>query len=225
MKYQSSRFNANLFAFLDLKLNSDLPLWRGLISQIPQAVPKAQWTASIHIDTRIDNGLSREDLLRARDSGLVRITCGLESASPRILKLMAKGTKVKRLSQFLKDAHEAKISVRMTSIIGYPGEEAEDIDLTTDFIEEHGDYIERIVLNRFTLMPNTPIERRLKSQGHDFSYIQVNELDLHTGTIPHVNQRLGTKKYYAAAFRLMKAIHKINKNPIRNSAREFEGVM
>ena len=61
MQHQSSRFNANLFAFLDLKLNSDLSLWRGLISHIPQAVPKAQWTASIHIDTRIDNGLSRED--------------------------------------------------------------------------------------------------------------------------------------------------------------------
>jgi len=225
IKLQSSRFDADLIAFLDLKLNSDIHLWRELIAQISNVIPNVRWTASIHIDTRIDNGLSRDDLFRARAAGLVRITCGLESGSPKVLKLMAKGIKLKRLSTFLKDAHDAGISVRMTSIIGYPGEEPEDVDLTAQFIEEHSDYIERIVLNRFTLMPNTPIARKLKSQGHDFPYMQINELDLHTGIIPHENKKLGTRKYYIAAFRLMKEIHKINQHPLLESAKEFEGVM
>lgn len=225
IKHQSSKFDANLIAFLDLKLNSDIHLWRKLIDHIPNVIPDALWTASIHVDTRIENGLSRDELFRARASGLVRVTCGLESGSPKVLKLMAKGIKLKRLSTFLKNAYDAGISVRMTSIIGYPGEEAEDVDLTTQFIEEHSEYIERIVLNRFTLMPNTPIAKQLKSQRHDFPYIQINELELHTGIIPHNNQRLGTVVYYAAAFRLMKAIHKVNQHPLMESAMEFEGVM
>jgi len=225
IKYQSAHFNAYLFAFLDLKLNSDLYLWRELIARIPKIVPNAQWTASIHIDNRSDNGLSKEDLQQAHCAGLVRITFGLESASPRLLKLMAKGTKLKRLSKFLKDAYEVGVSVRTTCIIGYPGEEPEDIFITTQFIEEHSKYIERIVLNRFTLMPNTPIDKRLKNEIQKFPYMQIGELDLKTGTIPHVNHKLATKEYYSAVFKLMQAIHKINQHPLQESAREFEGVM
>lgn len=225
IKHQSSQFNAKLFVFLDLKLNSDVYLWRELILRLPSSVPKALWTASIHVDNRVDNGLSREDLYRAHAAGLVRITCGLESGSPKILKLMAKGIKLKRLSTFLKDAYEAGVSVRMTTIIGYPNEEPEDVDLTTQFIEEHSQYIERIVLNRFTLMPNTPIERRLKSRPHDFPFIKIDGLDLHTATISHVNKKLATKDYYIAVFRLIRAIHNINQHPLKKSAQEFEGVM
>lgn len=225
IKSHKAKFNATLFVFLDLKLNSDLYVWRELIFRIPHVIPDAQWTASIHVDNRIDNGLSREDLYRAHAAGLVRITCGLESGSPRILKLMAKGIKLKRLSTFLKNAHEAGVSVRMTTIIGYPHEEPEDVDLTTQFIEEHSKYIERIVLNRFTLMPNTPIERILKSQPQDFPFIKTNGLDLHSAIIPHVNQKLATKDYYIAVFRLIRAIHKINQHPLKESAQEFEGVM
>jgi len=225
IKHQCSRFDANLIAFLDLKLNSDVHLWRELINQIPIALPNVLWTASIHIDTRKENGLSRDELFKARASGLVRVTCGLESGSPKVLKLMAKGIKLKRLSTFLKNAHDAGISVRMTCIIGYPGEEPADVDLTTQFIIDHKKYIERIVLNRFALMPNTPIAKKLENQGNDFPYIQTKELDLHTGIIHHKNQKLATIEYSSAAFRLMKTIHKVNLNPLMKSAVEFEGVM
>lgn len=225
IKQQSVQYNARLIVFLDLKLNSDLVMWRGLILRIPEVIPRAQWTASIHIDNRVDNGLSREDLFRARAAGLVRVTFGLESGSQRVLKLMAKGTKLKRLSTFLKDAYDAGISVRMTTIIGYPGEEPEDVDLTTQFIEKHSKYIERIVLNRFTLMAGTPIEKALKTAPEQYPSIKIQSLDLNSGTIPHENEKLATKEYYFAAFRLMRAIHKINRQQLKETAREFEGVM
>lgn len=225
IEYQGSRFNTDLFVFLDLKLNSDLYLWRELIARFPNAVQGAQWTASIHVDNRSDNGLSKEDLQRAHAAGLVRITCGLESGSPKILKLMAKGTNLKRLSRFLKDAHEVGVSIRMTCIIGYPGEEPEDVDLTAKFIEDHSDYIERIVLNRFALMPGTTIDKRIIKRRQDFPYIKINNLDTRTAIILHENERLATKEYYASTFRLMRVIHKINRQTLMEPAMEFEGVM
>jgi len=225
IKYQSKQFDSNLIAFLDLKLNSNVTLWRELISTIPSIVPNAQWTASIHVDTRTENGLSRKDLFKAREAGLVRLTFGLESGSPKVLKSMAKGIKLQKTSTFLKDASDAGISIRVTCIIGYPGEKPEDIDLTTKFISAHFQYIERIVLNRFTLMPSTPIHTLLKAQPQDFPEIQLNEIDLSSGVIPHTNNNLSTLSYYKSTFRLMKAIHKINQNPLMESASEFEGVM
>lgn len=223
--FQVSRFNTDLFVFLDLKLNSDLQLWRGLISRFPETVPDAKWTASVHVDNRSDNGLSKKDLQRARKAGLVRITCGIETGSEKVQKLMAKGTRVKRLSQFLKDAYAADLSVRMTSIIGYPGEEPADVDLTAQFIEEHSDYIERIILNRFVLMPGTGIDTRIKNHADKFPLIRRSKLDTHTAVVPHENRIFQTKEYYAAVFRLMRAIHKINRRSLRMSAMAFEGVM
>lgn len=225
MRFQSTQFGTQLFVFLDLKLNSDLSLWRELIERIPKEFPNALWTASIHVDSRMDNGLSKDDLQKAAKAGLVRITCGLESGSPRMLKLMAKGIKLDRVSTFLKDAHEAGISVRMTAIIGYPGEEVTDVELTRQFIAKHTQYIERIMLNRFTLMPDTPVAKQLANHADKYPEISIQQLDVHSGTIGHNNIKLATKPYYWAAFRLMSAVHDINKKPLKPSAREFEGVM
>jgi len=225
MRFQSTQLGSQLFVFLDLKLNSDLVLWRELIERIPKEFPNAQWTASVHVDSRMDNGLSKADLQKAAKAGLVRITCGLESGSPRMLKLMAKGIKLDRVSTFLKDAHESGISVRMTAIIGYPGEEVIDVNLTRQFIAQHTPYIERIMLNRFTLMPDTPVARLLANNSAKYPEIRVQQLDVNSATLRHFNAKLAQKSYYWAAFRLMGAVHDINKKPLKPSAREFEGVM
>jgi radical SAM superfamily enzyme YgiQ (UPF0313 family) len=225
MRFQSAQFATELFVFLDLKLNSDLFLWRELIERIPKEFPNALWTASIHVDSRMDNGLSKADLQKAAKAGLVRITCGLESGSARMLKQMAKGIKLDRLSRFLQDAHEAGISVRMTAIIGYPGEEVADVELTTEFIAKHTPYIERIMLNRFTLMPKTPIAKQLANNSDKYPEFSIKQFDVNSATISHSNTKLSTRSYYWAAFRLMKAVHGINKKPLKPSAREFEGVM
>lgn len=225
MHYQSQRFDSRLFAFLDLKLNSDVDLWRQLIQRIADEFPCSQWTASIHVDSRMDNGLSKMDLQQAADAGLVRLTCGLESGSSRLLKQMAKGVKLDRLSVFLQDAYAAGISVRMTAIIGYPGETVEDIDLTTKFIIQHTPYIERIMLNRFTLMPGTPVVKELKEKSVRYPEITLGELDVGSAVIRHQNTNLSKFAFYRAAYRLMKAVHQINKKPLKPSAREFEGVM
>ncbi len=223
IEFQTSRFDVRLLLFLDLKLNSNLPLWRGLIRELPSVAPSIKWTASVHVDSREDNGLSREDLQKAADAGLVRITCGLESGSQKVLNTMAKGVKKKRMGEFIKNAHDAGISVRLTCITGYPTEEPEDIDLTRRFIEDHAPYIERVMLNRFANMPGTPIRSRLQKFPDAYPHIKVHNLDLETAVIPHQNTRLAASRSLGAIFRLMKAINGINRQPLMESASDFEG--
>lgn len=223
--YQRQQHDANLFVFLDLKLNSDLEVWRGLIKTLPEIAPGAQWTASVHVDNRRDNGLSRADLEAAKAAGLTRITCGLESASPKLLAKMAKGMKPARLAQFIKDATEVGISVRLTAMIGYPGETPEDVAVTAEFVKQNQKYIERIVLNRFALMPNTVAEQRFFQKKIDEPGIEVSDsIDTHYSLINYENKNLSQRKYIRAANQLMAAIHRINRQELMSSAQEFEGV-
>lgn len=223
IQYQRDRFGNDLFVFLDLKLNSDLQIWRGLAEHLPRVAPGIRWTASVHVDSRQDNGLSAEDLQRAAQAGLVRITCGLESGSQRVLNSMAKGVKLTRMSSFIKDASAAGISVRLTSIVGYPSEETEDIDKTTDFIAEHREYIERVTLNRFTIMPGVPIQEQLEKQRQSYPHIAVANLDVDYAVVPHRNQRLAKARNLTAAYRLIRATNQVNCKPLLENAREFEG--
>lgn len=221
--FQREQFNVNLFVFLDLKLNSDLKVWYGLAEQLPKIAPDIKWTASVHVDSRSDNGLSKEALKKAAAAGLARITCGLESGSPKVLSSMVKGVKLKRMAEFIKGAHEAAISVRLTCIIGDPAEQAEDIDLTTEFIREHSQYIERVTLNRFATMPGTPAEAMLKETPNKYPQIKLRDLDVDNAIIPHHNERFSKKDNLIAVYKLLKVVNKINQKPLLERATEFEG--
>lgn len=151
-------YGAKLFAFTDLKLNSNLRVWHAILDRMQDVAPSSRWIAAVHVDAmpahRISNGLSQSELMRAFASGCVRLTTGLESGSQRVLDLMKKGTRIEITGQFLKEAQEAGISVRCTMISGFPGERAED--KSSDFICRHHGHIERVVLNRFQIVTGAP---------------------------------------------------------------------
>jgi radical SAM superfamily enzyme YgiQ (UPF0313 family) len=222
---QAHIHDASLFVFLDLKLNSDVALWRGLIEQMPEILPGASWTASVHVDTREDNGLTRDDLLAAGRAGLARVTTGLESASARLLKRMAKGTSTERTAAFLHDATRAGISTRLTTIVGYPGEEPEDVLQTARFLTEHEDCIERVMLNRYALMAGTDDDRRSREMPGSLPGIVRGELDPTCAVIEHANATLSSPAHRRAVYQLMASVHRINRKPLRANAQEFEGVM
>src|SRR5690606_16603323 len=140
---QSNKYKLNAFIFFDSKLNSDLNVWYGLIEKFQQLIPGATWVASVHVDAKGENGLDADTLRRAFDSGLRRLSFGLETASQQLNKRMLKGTDLDRTRQFIKDAHAAGISVRTTVILGYPGERARDVQATADFLNENFEHLDR----------------------------------------------------------------------------------
>ncbi len=225
IRHQRDRHDASLFVFLDLKINSDVELWRGLLDRLPSVAPGIRWTASVHVDARGDNGLTRADLLQAHKAGLVRVTTGLESGSERLLKRMAKGTSLARTAEFLRDATEAGISVRLTTILGYPGEDCTDVDATAGFLRSNHAWIERVMLNRFSLMLDTDDDLRTAVRSSDASGIRRGSLDPLTAIIDHANPVVSTRSHRRAAYRLMSVVHSINRRPLGPQAQDFEGVM
>lgn len=225
LRHQHQRHGASLFVFLDLKLNSDLDLWRGLVERFPSTVAGAAWTASVHVDTRRDHGLSRQDLIAAKRAGLARITTGLESASGRLLRRMAKGSDPDRTAEFIHDAAECGIGVRLTAMFGYPGEEPDDIDHTTDYLRRHARWIERVALNQFQLKPGTDLDRRSSVRAGYLPDVTRGSLDIGKAAIEFTNRAHHSIAYRRAIYRLMDEVHRINRRELSGSARDFAGVM
>jgi len=227
MRYQSNRYKTNLFTFLDLKLNSDLPVWHELAHNSQSAVPNCIWTASLHANSSASNhdGLSARELMDARAGGLVRLTTGLESGSSKILKSMGKGTSTEILSQFIRYSSEAGISVRLTVIVGFPGETGEDVKATTQFINKHYNHVDRVVLNRFAIQPGTPIHNRIVKNPDKYQQISNLKLDLNTASYDHINKVFFDKNHRRAMLGLIYAIHRVNRKPLQNASEIFEGVM
>jgi radical SAM superfamily enzyme YgiQ (UPF0313 family) len=222
---QSRRYQADMLVFTDLKLNSSLAMWGALLEGMQRAAPGATWIAAIHVGRAPPNGLTRDELLEARHAGMVRLTTGLESGSQRVLDSMAKGTSLEITSQCLRDAHEAGISARATMIIGYPGEDTDDVVLTSRFLREHESCIERVSLNRFQIMTGTRFHRRLERSPHHAPGVTDLTVNHQVAQVGHHYAPTQDRAYRRAVRGLITAVHRINRRELRAGAGAFEGVM
>jgi hypothetical protein len=223
--HHAVRHETSCFVFTDLKLNSDVETWGALVDGMQRAVPGARWVAAVHADRRADNGLSASRLKAAAAAGMVRLTTGLESGSQRILDSMQKGADVSRIEAMIHDAWEAGISVRITMIVGYPGEEPEDVEASARFLERNGRYVGRVLLNRFSMITGTRIQRRLRRGIAHRDTLQDLVADSISATWPHRYAGAQARSYRRALWRLLGETHRINRRALHLSATAFEGVM
>lgn len=225
LREQSRRHNTGNFLFIDLKLNSNPNMFRGIIEEIQTHVPGAQWIGTVHVDERRDSGLSRRDLRAAVASGMRRISFGLESGSQRMLDAMDKGCSVEANSAFIRHAHEAGLSVRCTMFRGFPGETAEDLLLTADFLERHAHWIDRVRYNDFSIHEETAIYRDLRDHPETYPRMRVLRYDHRDARAIYVNEALGDRAYRAANARILRAVYGINRRPVKRTAHAFDGLM
>lgn len=225
IEHQARRHDTALFAFADLKLNSDLGVWDALLSQLPQRVTRPRWIGSVHVGSAQPNGLDLDSLRRARAAGMVRLTTGLESGSQRVLDGWAKGTDLATTSRFLRDAHTAGISVRVTMIHGAPHESAEDVEASADFVNRHMNLIDRVTLNRFQIMLGSTFQRRYVENPARVPNLIVTDHEPQAEHLGHEITSTHSRRYLTASQRLLHAVHKVNRKPLPQSAAEFSGVM
>ena len=225
LQYQSERFDTSLFAFADIKLNSNLDVWYKIVNEIEAVVPNPQWVGSVHVGLEEDNGLSYDTLVRARKAGCLRLTTGLESGSQRVLDNFSKGTNIEVTSRFLRDAANAGISMRVTMIHGAPGETAEDVEASAQFLSDHMDVIERVSLSRFLIMIGTTFQRRYEEKPSRYPDIIASAPDDQEKKIYHRKLNTTSWSYFRATQRLLGVVSAINKKQLTRPADIFEGVL
>jgi radical SAM superfamily enzyme YgiQ (UPF0313 family) len=221
---QAARHDAKQVAFLDIKLNGDLAMWRGIAEGFQRHLPGGTWVGTVHVQARGENGLSRDELQAAYDSGMRRISCGLETGSQRVNDSMAKGTRVERTSQFIRDAHAAGLSVRTTMMLGYPGETSEDVAETRRFLLDHEHVLDRIHMSPFQAIPGTRFARRHDADPGRHADLRDLRWDRAHATARFRHTPPCPRAYRRERAKVLHLVHRINSRPLRNQALEFDGV-
>jgi anaerobic magnesium-protoporphyrin IX monomethyl ester cyclase len=225
IRHHNRSHQAQRFVFTDLKLNSNVQMWRSLHAGMQAAAPGAQWIGAIHVGPEPDNGLTEKDLRAAAESGCVRLTTGLETGSQRMATLMRKGTKLDRISKYLHDAATAGISCRCTMVIGHPGELADDVEASASFLADHKDVIERVTINRLQVTAGTALHALMRDKTERFKGVRIISENPGMAQVEHEYDVTTRSAHRRAVAKLLTAAHRINAKDLSERAREFEGVM
>lgn len=108
---------------------------------------------------------------------------------------------------------------------GFPGETAEDMELTVKFLKDHAQYLDRVRFNAFSILEDTPIYQALQDKSPEYSSIHLLRLD-HKNARAHYRQpALNDRRYRAAKRQALREVYHINQKRVRISARAFDGLM
>ncbi|MER7658257.1 B12-binding domain-containing radical SAM protein [Streptomyces albidoflavus] len=127
-------------------------------------------TGRINVFDRLDDAML--DTLKA--NGLREVALGIESGSDRVLAGMDKRITAEMTEQVAERLLARGIGVKGYFILGYPGEQQEDLDATVRHIHNLWSVADRYGSGRFRASvfefrpyPGTPIWTKLTADGHD----------------------------------------------------------
>lgn len=138
---------------------------------------------------------------------------------------MSKGTSSERMSDFVRAAHGAGISVRSTVMLGYPGETADDVDKTIRFVSDHFDNFDRLKISLFKALPGTRFEKLLGEQPRRTPGVKNMKWNDRYYRGEYFNANGRDRAYRRAKRELLKLVYEVNKRPLRAGAEMFDGLM
>ena len=131
IRYLVERHRIQGVAFYDELIASDPVRFRGLCeAMIAGGLDRLKWECQMHPRS------VRPDLLEVmKRAGCFQVAIGFESGSQRVLDAIEKNTLVEQNLEAACRVVEAGLRLRGCFVIGVPGETAEDVRLTEEFIE------------------------------------------------------------------------------------------
>jgi len=131
----SRQYGSQLFLLSDSLLN---PVITGISEKFVQSDVSIYWEGWLRVDPQACNP---ENALLWRRGGFYHARIGVESGSPRILKLMNKKITIEQVKESIVNLASMGIKTSTLWIIGYPGETEADFQQTLNIIEELKDFI------------------------------------------------------------------------------------
>jgi hypothetical protein len=146
--------------FTNANFNNDYREAERLCESMIRARLDLQWSDCVNF-RELDDSL----LEKMRRAGAVRLTFGMETASPRLLRYIRKGITRERLSRLLRRSHALGIWNHIELIGGLPTETAADLRQTTGFIRDLADAVDQYTVSPFTLYRQSPFFRQAPRFG------------------------------------------------------------
>ncbi len=119
----------------DSNFNADMRRLKEFVELILQKGIRVRWGGQAHIDPRVTS----EFIDKLAKAGLVSVFWGIETGSQHVVDLMNKRYHHPDARRILRECSRAGIAQFCPIILGFPGETAEDVAETIDFILEFQD--------------------------------------------------------------------------------------
>lgn len=116
------------------------------------------------------NTVSSEQLKVMKEAGCVRCLFGMETGSPRMLKIMNKGVKIEDNYRALEIIYEHGLTTTIQLVIGMPGETNQTIRETADFLRHSVNLSKQVSpfdcsINYAQALPGTPLYEYARHHG------------------------------------------------------------
>lgn len=159
LKLLKERYGYGAFMFFDDTMTVNRKRMEGICSLLKEL--DIIYRCFIRSDT-VDRGI----LEAMKGSGCVEVGVGIESGSPRILKIVNKGETVERNMEAVKLCRAAGLRVKGFFIVGLPGENEESLRETIAFLEEAD--LDDLDVTVYTPYPGSAIYRDKKRFDIEF---------------------------------------------------------
>jgi len=153
-------YGTNHFYFCECKINISYEYINTLCDHFINVGLLLQWFSSASI-TACDYTV----LQKMKQAGCYGLAFGVESGSNKMLRVMNKDTSVMEVSSVLKMAHDVGIKTIVSFITGFVGETEDDLEQTCTFIKQNVDNIDKVIIHKFMLVPDSPLARQPEFYG------------------------------------------------------------
>ena len=164
VKYFKDNYGIKDVYFLDSDFMADIP--RALeIARLLKSLDITYTTNSRVSDVAL---LSESDFKLLEESGCSLINIGLESASPKMLKLMNKRINLDDVLVGVENARSTNILLFFTLLFQMPGEDIDDVKVTYRYVEKLRELNPNIRIQNhfFCPLPNLPMTRHAAKKGY-----------------------------------------------------------
>jgi anaerobic magnesium-protoporphyrin IX monomethyl ester cyclase len=168
MAFLAKKYNVRLFSFGDETLSPNYA--RHLSASLLDKKQDLRWS----ILSRLQKGFDPETCQLIYKGGCRFIMYGLESAHPRVIELMAKGTDPVTASEVYRQTDAAGIYNYSFIFFGFPTETEAEAQATVNYVTENRSYMHSIGAGYFFLQKFAPIFRQYQKYG----ITMLNDQDL-----------------------------------------------
>ena len=154
-------YGARYFNFDDANFTVDVNRVIGICKEIVKRKLKIRWAVQGHVNT-----MNEEMLKWMKKAGCVRLSFGVESGSPKVLKTISKVITPERAIKAYKMVHKYGIKAAGTFMVGNPGDNEETINETIRLMDKI-DIVgpDTISTSLTTVYPGTALYQLSKQKG------------------------------------------------------------
>jgi hypothetical protein len=114
---------------------------------------------------RPEKALSEKACRELSEGGALALSLGVESASPRLIKLIDKGVTIDDMSAAIKNLHHSGIAAEVMCFTDFPTETADEAKITLAFIEKMHQHIALFICGQFGLCSGSKVAQNPDRYG------------------------------------------------------------